>query len=78
MEVIFAASVQDMKLVVAVKYDIAFQDKTKLKVDFGVFGLLRLWYEGNINSLIFQWISISFKFSAQTKVQDTKLQITEN
>ena len=55
MEVFFiATSVQDMKLVVAVKYDYAFRAKTKVMVNFGIFGLMRFWYEENINNSIIQ------------------------
>ena len=49
-----ATSVQDLKLVVAVKYGYAFRAETKVMVNFGVFGLLRLWNEENINNLILQ------------------------
>ena len=71
-------SVEDMTLVVAVKYDFAFHEKSEVKAYCGIFGLSRLWYEENINSLIRQKTSTSFKFSAQTTIQDNKLLITEN
>ena len=69
---------EDIKPVVAVKYDFACRDQPKVIAYFGTLGLSRFCFEEKMNGLICQWTSTSFQFSAQTKMEDTKPLVTEN
>ena len=53
------------------------RDKSKVIVFSGILGLSRFWCEKKITDLICEPISTSLKFSAETKMEDTKLLVGE-
>ena len=53
------------------------RDKSKVIEFSGILGLSRFWCEKKITDLICEPISTSLKFSAETKMEDTKLLVGE-
>ena len=74
----FDCDLGELNLVVAVTCDTACRDESKKFAYSGIFSLSKFWCEGKINYLICQWIPTSFKFSAETKMEDNKPLVTEN
>ena len=64
--------------VLAHKDDLKCRNESKVITYFQIFGLSRFWYERKTTNLIYQSISRSLKFSAETKKGETKSLVGRN
>ena len=69
--------VAEMKPVVAAKDDFECRDKSKVIINFGNFWTTKILMRGEKQWFDFQSMSKSFKFSEETKMEDTKTVVTE-